>query len=257
MVDFLRLVRRKSLLSDILYYALNIGLVIVLFILSQTIQSPVLAIGLVLISKWRVLAVRPRYWWTNIQANTVDIIVGLSVVSLMYLPDASFLFQAMLSVFYGVWLLVIKPLSKRHHMLLQAFVAVALGVAALFAMCYEWPVIIVVLGMALIGYGAARHFLYSHEEDQIVLLSGIWGLLFAELGWLAYYWTFAYTLPFLTSMKIPQVMLIALLMCFMGERLYRSWEKHKQIVVGEVILPVVFSVMIIGVMVLFFNSVTI
>ena len=257
MVDFLKLVGRKTLLSDVLYYALNIGLVVVLFIVSQTIQSPVLAIGLVLMSKWRVLAVRPRYWWANIQANAVDIIVGLSIVSLMYLPDASLVFQAGLSVLYAIWLVVLKPLSKRHHMLLQAITAVAFGVTALFAVSYEWPVALVVLGMAVIGYSVARHFLYSHEEDQIVLLSGIWGLLFAELGWLAYHWTFAYTLPFFTSLKIPQVTLIALLVSFVGERLYRSWEKHGQIVVGEIILPVVFSVMIIGVMTMFFNSVTI
>ncbi len=257
MVDFLKLVKRKSLFSEVMYYSLNIALVVILFILAQTIKLPVLAILLVIMSKWRIFAVRPRYWWTNLQANTVDIIVGLSVVSLMYLPQASLVFQAVLSALYALWLLVLKPLSKRKYMLIQALVAIFLGVTSLYAISYEWPVFIIVGIMAVIGYSAARHFLYSYEEDQVTLLSGIWGLLFAELGWLAYYWTFAYSLPFISSIKIPQVTLIAVLFSFMGERLYRSWSKHGQIVIGEVILPVVFSVMIIGIMTIFFNSVAI
>jgi flagellar biosynthesis protein FliQ len=97
--------------------------------------------------------------------------------------------------------------------------------------------------------------LYTYDEEQIVLLSGLWALLFAELGWLAYYWTFAYA-PF-SFIKIPQITLIVLLVSFMGDRMYRSWAKHGQIVIGEVILPVVFSALVIGVMVTFFNSVTI
>ena len=255
MVDFLKLAKRKTLLSELVYYVLNIGLVVVLFVLSQTIQVPVLAIALVLISKWRVLAVRPRYWWTNIQANMVDVIVGVSIASLMYVPQITLFFQVVLSVLYAFWLLVLKPQSKRRAMQMQALVSVALGVTALYVVSYEWPVTVVVLCMAIIGYSAARHFLYTYDEEQIVLLSGLWALLFAELGWLAYYWTFAYA-PF-SFIKIPQITLIVLLVSFMGDRMYRSWAKHGQIVIGEVILPVVFSVLVIGVMVTFFNSVTI
>lgn len=255
MVDFLKLAKQKTLLSEVVYYVLNIGLVVILFALSQTIQAPIFAIALVLISKWRVLAVRLRYWWVNIQANMVDVIVGVSVVALMYTPQATIVSQAVLSVLYALWLLVLKPMSKRSAMEAQAFVATAMGVTALYSVSYEWPVALVVIGMLVIGYSTARHFLHSYDEDQLILLSGLWGLIFAELGWLAYYWTFAYT-PFATF-KIPQVTLIVLLVSFMGGRMYQSWAKHKQIVIGEIILPVVFSVLVIGVMVIFLSSVTI
>lgn len=257
MVDFLKLARQRTLLSEIMYYALNIGLALALLVLALTIQSPMVALALVLISKWRVLAVRLRYWWTNIQANAVDTIVGVSTVLLMYSPGISIAVQAGLAAAYAAWLVLLKPQSKKHYMLIQSLTAIALGVTTLYSISYEWPVSLVVIGMGIIGYSAARHFLYSYEEDQIALLSGIYGLIFAEIGWLAYYWTFAYTLPFVASIKIPQVTIIVLLVSFMSERIYLSWSKHKQVVIGEVIMPVVFSVLIIGFMVLFFNSVTI
>lgn len=257
MVDFLKIVRQKTLLSEVAYYSLNAGLVLVLLVLSQTIQSATLAIIVVLISKWRVLAVRPRYWWTNIQANSVDIIVGVSLAALMYLPNATFVFQVAMVILYAVWLFAIKPLSKKHHMLIQALISIGLGVTTLYSVSYDWPVVAVVLMMAVIGYGAARHFLYGYEEDQIVLLSGIWGLLFAEIGWLAYYWTFAYNIMGAAMVKLPQVTIIVLLMSFIGERVYRSWAKNGQVIVGDALMPSVFSVLLIGSLLLFFNSVAI
>ena len=257
MVEFLKTARRKSLLSEVMYYVLNIGLAVTLLVLSQTIQSPMLAISLVLLSKWRVFAVRPRYWWTNIQANAVDVIVGVSIIALMYLPGMSFLAQAILAAQYAIWLVVLKPLSKRRYMLLQAAAALVFGVTALFAVSYEWPVVVVVAGMFVIGYSSARHFLYSYEEEQIVLLSAVWGLICAEIGWLAYYWAFSYGLPGTTAIKIPQVTIIVALSSFLAERVYRSWAKHGRVVVGDVVLPAVFVSILIGVVLLFFNSVTI
>lgn len=257
MVDFLKTARRKSVFSEVMYYVLNIGLVATILVLSQTIHSPILAIVIVLLSKWRVLAVRPRYWWTNIQANMVDLIVGVSIVTLMYLPEMSLFAQSVLAIIYAVWLLFIKPLSKRNHMLLQSFFAILFGVTALYSVSYEWPVTLVIAGMAIIGYSSARHFLFSYEEDQIVLLSAIWGLIFAEIGWLAYYWTFSYPLPGTTALKIPQITILVVVMSFLAERVYRSWAKNKRVVVGEVIIPSVFSGLLVAVILLFFNSVTI
>lgn len=256
-MDFLKTARRKSLLSEVLYYSLNIGLAILLFVLSQTIQSPVLAIVLVLLSKWRVLAVRLRYWWTNIQANMLDIIVGVSIVTLMYLPQMPLAAQAALAIFYAIWLVVLKPLSKRWQMLMQSFVAVGLGVTALYAVSYDWPVFVVVLSMFAIGYSSARHFLYAYEEEQIVFLSAIWGLLVAEVGWLAYFWTYGYSLPGLPMLKIPQITIIALLLTFLGERVYRSWRDDGRIMVNEILPPAIFAAALISAMLIFLNSVII
>ena len=113
-----------------------------------------------------------------------------------------------------------------------------------------------VIASSVIGYSAARHFLVSHKEDQITLLSSIWGIVFAHVGWLAYYWTFAYSIPGLSVIKIPQVTIIVLLLSFVAERIYRSWKKHDTVVMSEVTAPIVFSVAVLSVMLLFFNTVT-
>lgn len=257
MVDFLKFTRRKTLFSEIMYYVLNVGLAVALFVLSQVFPTPIVAILLVLLSKWRVFAVRPRYWWTNIQANMVDVIVGVGIVTLMYLPNMPQPAQIVLAVLYALWLTVLKPMSKRSSMMIQSFCAIVFGVSALYAVSYEWPVAIVVLCMAVIGYSVARHFLYSYEEKQIVFLSAMWGLLFAEIGWLAYYWTYSYALFGVSALRLPQVTIVVVLMSFVAERVYRSWARNKRIIPSDVIAPAIFSSLLIAVIFLFFNSVTI
>lgn len=256
-MELLRTVRQRSLLSELSYYALNVGLAVVLFVVSQTIQSPLLAVALMLLSKWRVFAVRPRHWWVNIQANMVDTIVGLGIVALMYLPGSQWPVQAILAVLYACWLVVLKPMSKQRAMLIQSLIALGLGTTALLAVSYEWPVLFVVLCMWIIGYSAARHFLYSYEEPHIVFLSMLWGILVAEIGWLAHYWTFSYVIPGAMPLRLPQATIILLLLAFVGERLYRSWARHGRIVSNEVILPATLAVLVIMTMLLFFNSVAI
>ncbi len=257
MVEFLRRPRHKTFISELMYVGLNIGLAALLFVLTQTIQMPAIAIVIVLLSKWRVLAVRPRYWWANIQANMVDIIVGVSIVVLMYTSGVSMITQAVLAGLYAVWLVILKPLSKPLHMLLQAFAAILFGVTALYSVSYEWPVAAVVFVMLIIGYSSARHFLFGQEEEQIVLLSAIWALFFAEIGWLAHYWTFTYSFQGVTILQFPQVTIIVLAMSFVAERIYRSWMAHQRVVIGDILLPTVFAYAVIAAMLLFFNEVTI
>ena len=235
--------RRRSLLSNIAYYALNLGMVAVLFWMSQEIHYPLAAIVLVLLSKWRTLSVRPKFWLTNIQGSLVDVVVGLGVVALMY-------------VFYAIWLVAIKPLSKRWQMTLQAGLAVFIGTAALFAVSHEWPAAVVVLSALIIGYGTARHFLSTFREEQITVLSLAWGLVFAEIGWLAHYWTFGYALLGVNALQLPQVTIIFTLLSFVAERIYTSWHKHKTIVIAEVAGPAILASALILTILLFFNSVT-
>ncbi|RKV95306.1 MAG: hypothetical protein D8G53_09145, partial [Candidatus Saccharimonas sp.] len=185
-MELLRTVKRKSFFSEVVYHLLNISLALVLFGITLMVQSPVAAVVLVILSKWRVLAVRPRFWWTNIQSNLVDLIVGLSVVALLYLSVGNIAVQIAFTAFYIIWLVIIKPMSKRWQMMLQSAIAILFGTVALFSIGYLLPDIAVVAGSMIIGYSAARHFLVSYKEDQTVLLSSIWGIMFAEIGWLAY-----------------------------------------------------------------------
>jgi hypothetical protein len=81
----------------------------------------------------------------------------------------------------------------------------------------------------------------------------VWGLLFAEIGWLAYHWTFAYTLPGIGSIKLSQVALITLAISFLAERAYSSYERHGSVRSNDILMPTLLSVSVIVILVTFFS----
>ena len=83
-MDLLKAHKRRTRLSESAYIALNVGLAVTLLVIVLAVQSPWLAFAVLLMSKWRALAVRPRFWFANLVANMVDIIVGVSIVVLLY-----------------------------------------------------------------------------------------------------------------------------------------------------------------------------
>ncbi len=264
-MDFLKTKRRrKSLASNILYIGLNLALPVLIVVLVRTTGSIVLPVILVILSKWRALAVRPRYWLANLQANLVDLIVGLSVVSSVGAVGAAnatdgqiLFFQILIALFYAVWLLIIKPRSKRSFVIAQGGIALFLGTATTFAfLSYSMPSFVIVLIMWAIGYLSARHILSSYDEDQITLLSFTWGFFVAEISWLAYHWTIAYPLPWLNFVQIPQVAILISLFAFVTLTFYNSHYKHKKIRLNDVILPTVFSLLLTIVLLVFFDNIT-
>jgi hypothetical protein len=252
-MEFLKSSKRRSLLSELIYIILNIALAIAVLLVVRAIDSPLPAFALVLLSKWRVLAVRPRYWFANIQANMVDIIVSLSIVVLLSAASGVLPIQLALTVLYIGWLLFIKPRSKRIFVAIQAGAAVFLGVTALMSGTYDWIDAVVVVCMWIIGYSAARHVLSSHDDPHMSFYSLVWGLLFAEIGWLAYHWTFAYTLPGLGDLKLSQAALISLAVSFIAERAYSSYSQHGTIRSNDLILPALLSISVIIILLVFFN----
>ena len=253
-MELLRLPNKRSLFSEIIYVALNVALAVALLGVVLAVESPYAAFLLVLLSKWRVLAVRPRYWFANLQSNLVDLIVGLSVVVLLYAAGSAFVVQVIITLLYIVWLLFIKPRSKRSFVAVQAGTATFLGITALMTVSYGWDVSLVVGLMWVIGYSAARHVLGSYDEAHISFYSLVWGLLFAELGWLMYHWTFAYSLPGTGSIQLSQGALIALGVSFIAERAYTSYEKHGSVHTNDLILPTLLSVSIILIMLVVLND---
>jgi hypothetical protein len=256
-MEFLKSSKRRSLLSELIYVVLNIALAVAILAVVWAIGSPAAAFALVLLSKWRILAVRPRYWFANIQANLVDIIVSISVIVLLYAASGAIVAQCALTVLYIVWLLFIKPRSKRAFISIQAGTATFLGVTALMSVSYDWIASIVVLLMWLIGYSSARHILGNHDETHISFYSLVWGLVIAEIGWLAYHWTFAYALPGVGSIKLSQAAIITLALSFLAERTYSSYTKHGTVRSGDIILPMLLSVSLIIIMLVFFNTLNI
>jgi len=262
-MEFLKLVRRRSFLSEVVYTVLNIAFAVALVVVIWFTGSIPLALGLVLISKWRVLAVRTRYWFANIRSNLVDIIVSVSVVLHLYAINESNLsdlrqlvLMGIVTLLYIVWLLVIKPRSKRSFVAAQAGIAIFLGTSALFAISFNWPASVVVAGMWLIGYSAANHVLNTYDDETHGLfLSLAWGLVFAEIGWIAYHWTIAYSLPVVTSLLVPQVAIIVSLVGFVAHKAYDSFYHHQKIRTADIILPLLFTLSVIAVLVFVFNRV--
>ena len=262
-MQFLKLVRRRSFLSELTYTALNIALAIGVALIVCYTESTGLAILLVLISKWRVLAVRPRYWWANVRSNMVDFIVGASIavhintVNLASLGDATKLWLIIaLTVAYIVWLLFIKPRSKRSYVVAQSSIATFLGMSALFIVAYNWPLSIVVVLAWLIGSSASYHILSAYDnETQGFLLSLFVGVFFAELSWVAYHWAIAYPLPFFPALMVPQVAIITTLIGFLAYKTYDSFYHHSKIRLSDILLPLLLTVSVLLVLLVLFNRV--
>lgn len=250
-MEFLKLVRRRSFVSEVVYTILNVALAIALLVVIYYTGSILFAVALVALSKWRVLAVRPRYWVANLRSNLIDFIVSVSVVLHLYTinqvdtfnDETKLLVMAGLTVLYIGWLLFLKPRSKRIYMAAQAGVAIFMGVSALFTVSFNWPVSVVVIGMWLIGFAAARHVLSAYDEETHGLtLSLVWGLVMAEIGWLSYHVAVAHVLPFISSLELPQVAITATVLGFVAHKAYDSFYHHQMIRANDIILPVLFAV---------------
>lgn len=264
-MEFLKTItKRRSLWSEIIYVILNVGLAVTLLLVVRFTNSLVPALIIVLLSKWRVFAVRTRFWLANIQANAVCFIVSLSYVIFLFVANPSsadagdtqsLAIQIILAILYVGWLVLLKPQSKRVYVVAQAGVALFTGVTALYMVSYGWIATPVVLIIWLIGYVAARHALNTYEEDHIILLSLAFGLVMAEIGWLAYHWTIAYRLPLLNQVLIPQVSIIALVTGFLTYVSYDSYYHHQKIRMTEIILPLLFAAALAVVLILFRNGI--
>lgn len=262
-MEFLKFVRKRSFLSELIYTALNIALAVGVLLIVLYTEAVWLAVVLVLLSKWRVFAVRPRYWWANLRSNLVDFIVSIGFVLHMYIINATSIEESskvalLIAVTFAYigWLLFIKPRSKRSFIAVQAGVAVFLGMSALFVLSYNWPVSIVVGFAWLIGYAAARHLLSSYDEETHGLFLGlVWGLIVAEIAWVSYHWAIAYPLPIFPSLMLPQAALTVTLVSFLAYKVYDSFYHHSKVRMSDVLLPLLFTLSVLIVLLVVFNRV--
>jgi hypothetical protein len=259
-MELLKLATRRSVFSEITYVVLNLLLAVVVLVTVIVFNSPVPGFALVLLSKWRVLAVRPRFWFANIQTNLVDIMVGLSAVTLIWQAsldegNGALALQIILTIGFIVWLLILKPRSRRKAMLWQAAVAQFVALMALFSIAYTWPSAAVVLASWMIGYGVARHVLSSYDEEDITLLSLLWGFVIAELSWLAYHWTVAYApLSAMINLKIPQIAIVAAGLGYITVQAYGLYRHEGKISLSSLRWQLIFIVLLIVLVLLGFNG---
>lgn len=255
-MELLKLAKRRSRLSEAAHIALNVGLAIAVLLIVLSTESIWLPVSLVIVSKWRVLAVRPRYWFVNIMSNMVDLILGVSLVVLLYAATGAIWVQILITLLHIAWLVFIKPRSKRSFVVAQALIASFFGINALALLAHEAGALVMVLGMWVIGYVATRHVLVSYSDSLTPYLSLVNGLFYAELGWLSYHWLFAYTLPNTGNIKIAQVAIIATVIGFVSERVYTAYYHNQRLRAQDIVLPVAFGVALIVIILLFFNQIS-
>ena len=247
----------RNALSSATHLILNISLAIASTALTVISGSWILGIVLVLLSKWRVVAVRPRYWWLNLKANLVDYTVGISLVLLVYLAGVDGLnyWHVILTIIYAIWLVVVKPQSEAIWTEIQAFFAVFFGTFALAILANSLTPLTGAFVSFIIGYGASRHVLIQGEDRDFTLTTFIFGLILSELSWILYHWTIVYRLGDANTFAIPQFPIIAGLFFFVFMRGYKSALYHDgKIRTDDIVIPVIFSVILMFVMLFFFSE---
>lgn len=183
-------IKPASGFSQFLHVSLNILFPLIIFVLVR-IEFIQLALVLILLSKWRMFVVRPRFWVANIRANAVDIIVSLSMLLFMSYSGSPFV-QLLWAGAYAAWLVLIKPASSTFMVSFQAMIGLSFGLSALFIGLGDAPLYVLVLFVGLICFLSARHFFDSFDEPYAKLLSHLWGYFGAALTWVLGHWLLFY-----------------------------------------------------------------
>ena len=71
MADFILMRKSRNIASNMVHIFLNLLLGVSAVLITVLSASPALGILLVLVSKWRVFAVRARYFFTNLNIVTL------------------------------------------------------------------------------------------------------------------------------------------------------------------------------------------
>ncbi len=188
------------------------------FVFIRTIL-PAFAVAIVLISKWRMFAVRPRFWPAIVRANAVDIMVGLSTVVFMAQSHAFWL-QLLWAGLYMVWQVGLKPGRSVLSVSVQALIGQTYALMALYAGWPAAPIVVLVIAAWSICYLSARHFLTSFDEQYTALYANVWAYFGAALVWLTAHWLLFYA-------TIAQPTLILTVMGFALGGLYYLQETDR------------------------------
>jgi hypothetical protein len=186
----LRKIKPASGIAHFLHLGLVLILPVVVFVLVR-LNFVQLALSIIVLSKWRMFAVRPRFWATNVRANAVDLMVGLSIVLFMT-HSTSLLVQVLWAFLYGIWLVAIKPGSGVPMITTQAFIGQFTALSALYLTWSDGPIAGLTLLSGLFCFLAARHFLDAFDEPYARMLAYTWGYFGAGLAWLLSHWLLFY-----------------------------------------------------------------
>jgi hypothetical protein len=150
------------------------------------------AFAIVLLSKWRMFAVKARHWPANIRSNAVDILVGLSTVVYLSISSTQMI-QLVWVGLYMTWLLFIKPRSSELWVGIQALIAQTMALVAIFLIWNEASETVLTFVVWGVTYVSARHFLGAFDEAMARASAYVWAFFSASLTWLSAHWLLYYT----------------------------------------------------------------
>lgn len=223
--------------SHYFHLGLTTFLPAILFVLVK-IDFAQLALLIILLSKWRMFVVRPRYWLTNIVANATDIIVGVSALVFMD-HTSNTAIQLMWAALYGIWLVFIKPGSNTFMISIQALLGQAVGLVALYVAWVEAPMLGIVVGTWIITYLSARHFFMSFEDEYGAFYAQTWAYFSAAMTWVLAHWLLFYGV-------IPQPALLLSVLSFGLAGLYYLDETERLTpLVQRQVMFIMFAVVVV------------
>lgn len=224
-----------------------VALIPILVFILVRIDLVNVAFAVILLSKWRIFAIRPRHWLAHLRTNAVDIIVSLSLLAFMTIAE-SMSIQFLWMLVYEAWVLYIKPGSSALKVSVQALLAQLAGTVAIFVAYPEVSLVVYILAVAAIGYFSARHFFNSFEESQYQAYSLVWALFGACLTWLLGHWLLFYG-------PIAQISLLTAVIGYGFAALYYLSETDKLSLMVQ--RQVIFIVLVVVVVILSLSKWTI
>ncbi|MBQ3318745.1 hypothetical protein IJG76_01885 [Candidatus Saccharibacteria bacterium] len=257
MAEFITLRKGRNLASTIIQVILNILLGIASVVATLISGSPLIGLILVILSKWRIFAVRPRFFLVNLKSNLVDLTVGLSVVMLAYFIGSTVTpAHYFLAAFYVIWLLLIKPRSGKIWPLVQSLAAILLGISAATIGGMMSADIVAVLFSIIIIYGALRHILIQNEAPEnfeLIALAG--SVLGAEITWLCSIWGIIYTFDQSTGLMLTQSAVIIALLVSLFYSVFESVQKYDgRLRARDIAIPTLFTFAILAVIIFAFSE---
>ncbi len=228
----------REIAGKITHHFLSFALPIAVYILVAVFHIWWLALVLILLSKWQIFVVKPRFWWANIKYSAVDLIFKLSILSLMIQSQvkidqlinknalALHILQIVLVGVYIVWNIYLRKRSQTKDMLHQALAAQFLGLTSIAWLAgfstSAVPLPALIALSWVVAYSSAQHAMYAYEEAAIPQLASFWALFATLLSFLQMIWAQNF-LFFSGLIYTPMMPLIISLFS------YLAWRTHDYI----------------------------
>ncbi|MBI5357352.1 hypothetical protein HZB74_00670 [Candidatus Saccharibacteria bacterium] len=198
-----------------------------------------IALAILLLSKWRMFALHPRHWIAHIRTNAVDIIASVSFLVFMASTSTMWI-QIVWMILFEIWLLYIKPGTSVGMVSAQAVIANTLGLVSIF-LALEGAILgAYVLAFWSISYFCARHFLNIFDERHGRLISSIWAFFAAAIMWVLGHW-----LLFVGPIAQPALLVSSLAFGFAGLYYLEQTDRLSSTIRQQIILTMFAIVFVI------------